>query len=225
MEPGLKIDYEENVLFYIVDKSDDPNHISRLSDEERERLEGENSTWIEEHLTPKLMTLVGPCACRMPEIMERTQRRALLAALPPNAVIAPTIEQEDVDAYRFVVVVVAEDDKYEDISLIIRECKVCSKLDFWGDSYKLGGQLAALINDAYTAEEYITETIGDNECAPTEEPEAEVVNTTPECPLGEGVAFEDLGSGEWSEGSAGVESASCGEPADQAGDSESVPEP
>lgn len=206
MKPeSLKIDYDNNVLFYIVDKADEPDYLDRIPEDEREALEKANNEWIQQHLTPKLMSLTGFCGCRMPEVMERTQRRAMLAALPPNAIVTPIIEQEDVDAYKFVVVVVADHDKYEDISLIIRECKKCSKIDFWGDAYMLGGQIAALINDAYTAKTFVTETIGDEEPEPAPEPEA--VEVSADSPLGEGAVFEDLDTGKWSEGDVG--SADC----------------
>lgn len=192
----LSINYDENVMFYIVDKNDDENYYNNLPEDEKAALDTANEKWIADHLTPKLMTLVGFCPCRMPAVMERTQRRAMLAAVPPGSMIGPSLEQEDIDAYRFVVVVVADHDKYEDISLIIRECKVCSKLDFWGDATMLGGQLANLINDAYTLAEF--------KVSPVEDPEPETIDTTAEHPLGEGVAFEDLDTGEWSEGDGDV---------------------
>lgn len=190
----LTINYDENVIFYIVDKNDDEEYYDSLPEDEKKALDDLNEKWIEEHLTPKLISLTGFCPCRMPEVMDRTTRRAMLTATRPGTMINPTVEQEDVDAYKFIVVVVADKDKYEDISLIIRECKSCAKLDFWGDSTMLGGQLADLINTAYTAAEYRVGRV----CIPD--------GAEGQFPLGDDMVLENLDTGEWT--------TADGEPAD-----------
>ncbi len=185
----LSIKFEENVLFLIVDKFDD--ELERTPEETAE-LNQKNQEWITTTLVPKLLSLSGFCACRMSEVYERTQRRANLIA-KPGIMPVPTIEQEDIDAYKYVVVVVAEHDQYESISLIIRECKKCNKLDFWGDSTMLGTAMGRIINESYTLADMIP--------APAEDASLEEsimnVDVTAENLLGEGAVFEDLETGEF----------------------------
>lgn len=184
----LTINFDENVLFLIVDKYDD--ELERTS-EEVEALNEKNQDWITKTLIPKLLSLSGFCPCRMQEVYERAHRRQSILQganpIPGNDMIQLT--QEDVDTYKYVVVVVAEHDSYESISLIIRECKKCNKLDFWGDSTMLGSAMGRIINDSYTLADMVPENY-----------EVEDIDVSEESPLGADTALENLETGEFTEG-------------------------
>lgn len=80
-----------------------------------------------------LVKVAYPCQCRMGEVMLRHQRRASI--LGDNAQpLQLSLEQEDLDAYKYGVCVLSKDGKAEKIELIVRECKNCHKIDFWGNS-------------------------------------------------------------------------------------------
>ncbi len=187
----LSIKFEENVLFLIVDKFDD--ELERTPEETAE-LNQKNQEWITATLVPKLLSLSGFCPCRMSEVYERAQRRqTILQGFATDGGDMIQLTQEDVDTYKYVVVVVAEHDQYESISLIIRECKKCNKLDFWGDSTMLGTAMGRIINESYTLADMVP--------APAEDasPEEGItdIDVTSESPLGEGAVFEDLETGEF----------------------------
>lgn len=133
MANKLKINLEELAL-YEVDLDEVPFDFGALSEEERKEIDAFNDKYIEEVLQPELMRNVGPCPCRMPEIMERHARKSALLQNPNSINNVIEITQEDVDAWKFSAVLYMVHGKYTDIKLIVRECRKCHSISFWGDS-------------------------------------------------------------------------------------------
>lgn len=126
---GLKINYNENVVFFEIELSDfNPDS---LSASERKELEVANDNYINTVLTGLLLSKINPCECRMGKVQQKHMRRAQLSGNPQTYIPYP--DQEDVDAYRYGIVVLAEKGRLTSVSAIIRQCKECMKIDYWGD--------------------------------------------------------------------------------------------
>ena len=128
----LKIDLE-NLGIYEVDLDEVPFDFDALSEEERKEIDDFNDKFINEKIQPMLLSNAAPCQCRMPEIMERHMRRSSLMQDPRMANMIQ-MTQEDVDAWKFSVIVYMEHGKYTEVRLTVRECRKCHAVTFWGDS-------------------------------------------------------------------------------------------
>ena len=130
------INYEENVLFLEIEKNDNFDD-SLLSDEEYDRLKKKNEKFTHDHITTKLLANTGVCSCQMEEFTKKHMAKAKLLygtnQLYQHQYQA-NVEQEDVDKFKFSVIVMTENGLMdEEPACIMRECKFCHKVDIWGD--------------------------------------------------------------------------------------------
>lgn len=129
MGEKLHINLDENVIFYEVDEVDEGK---TRTEEELKEIEAENVKFIEERLEPSILNTFDVCKCRMQAFMERNEARRRLMNVPPQA-YQPSIDQSDIDSYMYAVIVISHDGKYKAVNSIIRMCKQCHKIEYWGD--------------------------------------------------------------------------------------------
>lgn len=161
MATELTIDFE-NLMIYEIDSDDygECETSRKLLDE----INSDNDQFITEKLVPSLLSRCAPCSCRMQEIAEREIRKAQLLGRAPSPNIALT--QEDVDAYKFGVVLTMEKGRYTKINLIVRTCKKCKDIHFWGE----GDVFTKLMAEAFTRMADIEKS------KESEDPESEIAN-------------------------------------------------
>ena len=124
----------DNLDFYEVDVDNPPFNESDHTEEELKAIEEHNDKFMETDLNKTLIPMCNPCNCRMGEIMDRTMRRAQLLGQRPGPNIQINLEQEDVDAYKFGIVVTMEGGRYKSIDCIVKECKKCHHIEINGNS-------------------------------------------------------------------------------------------
>ena len=175
-----KINIEENVLLYEIEKNDDfvepddPEIIKELNDH--------NDKYISEVMEPMLFKSFDVCRCQMQDFMARNESRRRLMNIDPRA-YQPTIEQADLDKYNFAVILIMTDGKYDGVSAIIRECKTCHKIDMWGDLRVYSRMIAEITNNFISNYEEFDDEVGE-------------IEGTEENPLGDDCIFEDVETGE-----------------------------
>lgn len=173
-----KINIEENVLLYEIEKNDfytdpeDPEIVKELNEH--------NDAYLANVVEPMVFRTFEICRCQMQEFMARNENRRRLLNVDPRA-YQPTIEQADVDKYKFAVIILSTDGKYDGVSAIVRECKACHKIDLWGDIRVYSRMIAEITNNFLSNYE--------------EGSEVDDVEATEGNPLGEDCIFEDLETG------------------------------
>ena len=136
----LTIDFEKNVNgFYEIDMNNPPFDYDSLTEEEQKEIDVYNNQFIEGELTNRLLALCAPCPCRVQEVMMKHQNRARLVGQDKYV---PTLDQDDVDAYTWAVVISSKDGKYTSVDMIVKECKNCHEIHTYGDSSVYGRLLA-----------------------------------------------------------------------------------
>jgi len=116
----------EKVTFYEIDKSDRDDHV--LTEEEMAK----NDEFLQKHLIPELTKRAKICDCRMQQVIEKNIRKAQLMNMDPRQ-LHVTLDQSDIDACNFGVIVTSVDGVYDGIACITVECAECRKLDIYGD--------------------------------------------------------------------------------------------
>lgn len=161
---NLMINYEENVLFYEIEENDSFDY-DVLSDEERKEIDTYNDEKIKEITKTLLDTIIpdGLCRCMMQDFFRREMSKTKL--INPNAgnAINASIRQEDVDAFKFAIIVVTKDGKYDTVNTVIRECKKCHKIEYWGSvevfSHMLGEATVNFINNTGKDDDEVEEVV------------------------------------------------------------------
>ena len=130
------INYEENVLFLEIEKNDDFDEAA-LSDEEYNEIKRQNEKLTHDHVTTKLLANAGVCNCQMEAFTKKHMAKAKLLYGTNQAYqqqYQAKVEQEDVDKFKFSVIVTTENGVMNpEPACIMRECKFCHKVDIWGD--------------------------------------------------------------------------------------------
>ena len=148
MAEKLHINLDENVIFYEVDEVDEAR---TKTEEEMKEIETANVKFIEERLEPSILNTFDVCKCRMQAFMERNEARRRLMNVPPQA-YQPTIDQSDIDSYMYAVVVISHDGRYKAVNSIIRMCKQCHKIEYWGDINIYARMVAEITTNFLTAQ-------------------------------------------------------------------------
>ena len=149
----------ENMEIYEVDVDNPPFSGEDLTEEELDDIAKANDAFIETKLTPELIRYSAPCGCRMNEFMARHQKRAQLLGIRPGQQYAAGLEQVDVDAYRFGIILTMENGRYTKWNCIVKECKVCHRIEIFGDSRVITRLLAESFThyaDAQLEEDHMT---------------------------------------------------------------------
>lgn len=179
MDKDLHLNFDENVLFYEVEKYDETD-MNMLTDEEQAIVEDANNKFLAEAIEKACMSTFSICPCQMPEFIARNERKRTIMNIAPQA-YQPTITQDDIDAYRFAVIVVSEHGFMKGVSSIIRECKKCHKIEYWGNAEIFAHLLAEITTNfiGMQAAEEMQHKITD-------------VATTAENPLGANAVLTDI---------------------------------
>lgn len=126
------IDYEENVLFYEIEENDTFDYDALSNDEKREL--DEYNAQKNDEFTNSLLDTIFPdniCRCSVTDFIKREMSKAKLIT---NGQPMPTLRQEDVDNFKFAVTVITKNGRYDTVSTIIRECKKCHKIEYYGSA-------------------------------------------------------------------------------------------
>lgn len=97
--------------------------------EEEEKANAEFLDRLGEHCA----SLVRPCECNAHKFMERQITKARILQGSSQQVIAAP-DQELIDGFKFSAILVLEKDKYKSVSAVIKECRNCHKIEYYGDS-------------------------------------------------------------------------------------------
>ena len=126
----LHLDFENNVVFYEVDKAEE---LLPMTEEELKAINEANDKFITDVIEAELFCNFNMCSCSTNEVMMRHIRRCNLLGKSPDQVPI-TLEQSDIDNYRYIIIVISENRKNLGVSTIIRECKKCHRWEIQGDS-------------------------------------------------------------------------------------------
>ena len=128
----LAPNYDENVTFYEVELDDSYDPDATDTAENIEAMEAANDKFLTDQLNMKIMNTFSICQCSMQEWISKNERRRAIMNTPPQQYM-PFIEQEDIDSYKYAVIAIAERGYLKDVSAIVRECKKCHRIEYWGD--------------------------------------------------------------------------------------------
>ena len=139
-EPKVKLNFDENVTFFEIEKYDDTD-LSHLTPEQQKELDNLNMKFLEETVEPRVKQTFSVCPCCMQDFIARNERRRQIMAADPRT-YQPVIEQEDMDNYRYSIVAISERGFMKGVSSTVRECKKCHKIEYWGDAVIFGHLMA-----------------------------------------------------------------------------------
>ena len=132
----ITINYEENVLFLEIEKNDDWSE-ENISEEEYNDIRKKNDKITHDSITTKLLANTGVCNCQMEQFTKKHMAKAKLLYGTNQTYqqqYQAKVEQEDVDKFKFSVIVTTENGVMDpEPACIMRECKHCHKVDVWGD--------------------------------------------------------------------------------------------
>ena len=143
----LHLDFENNVVFYEVDKA---KELLPMTEEELQAINEANDKFITDVIEAELFRNFNMCSCSTNEVMMRHIRRCNLLGKSPDQVPI-TLEQSDIDNYRYIIIVISENRKNLGVSTIIRECKKCHRWEIQGDSGIFGLMLADITKNFISA--------------------------------------------------------------------------
>lgn len=128
MANKLKINLDK-LSIYEIDIDNPPFSTDGMNEEEIKALNDANEAFLQENVYPVLIQRSAPCGCRQQEVLERALRRSQLMGKQFNGQIA--LEQEDVDAYNYGVILEVSGGKYTKVNMITQECGKCGRLSVW----------------------------------------------------------------------------------------------
>ena len=143
----LHLDFENNVVFYEVDKA---KELLPMTEEELQAINEANDKFITDVIEAELFRNFNMCSCSTNEVMMRHIRRCNLLGKSPDQVPI-TLEQSDIDNYRYIIIVISENRRNLGVSTIIRECKKCHRWEIQGDSGIFGLMLADITKNFISA--------------------------------------------------------------------------
>lgn len=163
----LHLNFEEDVIFYEVEQDESVN-LDELPQEALDEIEAKNTQFLAEVVEPEIMKTFSICPCNMNDFVARNeQKRKTNAMLGVD--FEPTIIQEDVDKYRYAIIVISNRGIMTGVSCYMRECKNCHKIEYWGDVEVFAHLLAEITTNFVTmkqdtsAEDVILDIDADSE--------------------------------------------------------------
>ena len=133
----LMINLEENVIFYEIEENDTFDY-EKLRESDKKELDDYNEGKMKEITENLLRDVVeNICRCSQGEIIKREMQtsRLLTNNTHPNQI---RLRQEDIDQYKFVLIITTKDGRYESVDTIIRECKKCHEITYKGSAEVFG---------------------------------------------------------------------------------------
>lgn len=135
----------EDIDLYDIESQD--GEIPPLTEED-EKANAEFLNKLGEHCAE----IVTPCMCNAHEYMARQASKArLLQGTGADFVAGP--DQELVDGFKFSAILVMTAEKYTAVSAVIKECKNCHRLEYFGDSSVLAQLMAEATVNRMNSEE------------------------------------------------------------------------
>lgn len=126
---------EQNVLFNEIEVTNTPVSIT----EEQEKL---NNEFIETVFNA-CKSYVDSCCCSARDaFIKRCDERARMSIITPHSPVELEPDDELIDNFKFGVIIHSRGGLYVDAPLIVRECKTCHKLSFYGSANAVSTLLA-----------------------------------------------------------------------------------
>lgn len=112
--------FEENVIVYEIDKYEDSYG---MSEEQVQEMNAHNSNLLNTVIQEKILSDYYPC----PSCAAKKQRNSGITLLNEQPIT------DDPSQYNYAVIVISEHGYYVGVGAIIRECRRCNKIEYWGD--------------------------------------------------------------------------------------------
>ena len=114
--------FEDNVIVYEIDKYEDSH---TMSEEQIQEMNAHNSNLLNTVIQEKILSDYYPCpSCTAKNQKRRDSGITLLNEQPIT---------DDPSQYNYAVIVISEHGYYVGVGAIIRECRRCNKIEYWGD--------------------------------------------------------------------------------------------
>lgn len=136
--------FEENVIVYEIDKYDTPRE---TSPEESDEIMQNNAKILETIIQQKILDDYYPC----PSCAKKGSNSGL-------TLLSEQPVQDDPSMYNYAVIVISEHGRYVGIGAIIRECKRCNKIEYWGDLEAYAQVMAGTLTQLTTMRTQIEES-------------------------------------------------------------------
>lgn len=111
--------FDENVIIYEIDKYDDSH---TMSEEEIQEMNASNNNLLNSVIQEKILNDYYPC----PSCAGK-KRNSGITLLNDQPI------EDDPSQYNYAVIVISEHGRYVGVGAIIRECRRCNKIEYWGD--------------------------------------------------------------------------------------------
>ena len=138
-DPKIKLN---EVDFFEIDTDREPYIAEAVGEEVAKENDEFNEKYIENELNQECLRHAMPCQCRAGEFMMKQQKRAQLLNLKPGSPYMAKLDQEDVDAFKYGIIVEMSNGRYTRIPCVVTECKRCHEIKIYGDSTVLTRLLA-----------------------------------------------------------------------------------
>ena len=86
-EPKVKLNFDENVTFFEIEKYDDTD-LSHLTPEQQKELDNLNMKFLEETVEPRVKQTFSVCPCCMQDFIARNERRRQIMAADPRTYLS-----------------------------------------------------------------------------------------------------------------------------------------
>ncbi len=112
--------FEDSVIVYEIDKYEDSYG---MSEEQVQEMNAHNSNLLNTVIQEKILRDYYPC----PSCAAKKQRNSGITLLNEQPI------EDDPSQYNYAVIVISEHGYYVGVGAIIRECRRCNKIEYWGD--------------------------------------------------------------------------------------------
>lgn len=112
--------FEDTVIVYEIDKYEDSQG---MSEEQVQEMNAHNSNLLNTVIQEKILRDYYPC----PSCAAAKKRNSGITLLNEQPI------DDDPSQYNYAIIVISEHGYYVGVGAIIRECRRCNKIEYWGD--------------------------------------------------------------------------------------------
>lgn len=112
--------FEDTVIVYEIDKYEDSQG---MSEEQVQEMNAHNSNLLNTVIQEKILRDYYPC----PSCAANKKRNSGITLLNEQPI------DDDPSQYNYAIIVISEHGYYVGVGAIIRECRRCNKIEYWGD--------------------------------------------------------------------------------------------
>lgn len=112
--------FEDSVIVYEIDKYEDSYG---MSEEQVQEMNAHNSNLLNTVIQEKILRDYYPC----PSCAAAKKRNSGITLLNEQPI------DDDPSQYNYAIIVISEHGYYVGVGAIIRECRRCNKIEYWGD--------------------------------------------------------------------------------------------